>query len=578
MTNLLEYLLASEAISDRVYSHIKGEFTEDKDLIQFVISRNILSVENFVSICANALKDSRIFMPDIDMLPTAMQEKIAQELAQLLEIEYIDLEAVDINVSLASKVPLAQLQKAKAIPISTDDIRVLTVFADPLDLNAQDVIQRVYAKKLIRPAMSLPQHIDRYLNKLEVSESIKGLIDKIRNESRTADAGEGEESSAIMQLINIILKTSIVTRGSDIHIEPSENSCSVRTRIDGVLSETFIFDKDIYSPLSSRLKLLSSLDIAEKRKPQDGRFSAIINDREYDFRVSTLPIVGGESIVMRILDKSKAMIKLEDAGMHPKSFKVFTKGLKAPYGVILVTGPTGSGKSTTLYGALNMVKNVDTKVITVEDPVEYQMNLIQQVHVNPKAGLTFAGALRSILRQDPDIIMIGEIRDKETLEIAIQAALTGHLVLSTLHTNDAISAVTRIADMGVEPFMVSGALVAIEAQRLVRKICPFCREKTTPMPEMLTDVKHLLPKNYQFYKGRGCRHCNETGYLGREMVSEVLNVSETIATMIAKEESKDNLKKQALQEGFFSMLLDGISKAMQGKTTLDEVLRVAKVE
>ena len=322
---------------------------------------------------------------------------------------------------------------------------------------------------------------------------------------------------------------------------------------------------------------MANLDIAEKRKPQDGRFSETILGKEYDFRISTLPIVSGESIVMRILDKTKAMIPLEEAGMSAYNFEIFTKALKTPYGIILVTGPTGSGKSTTLYGALNMLRSVEKKIITVEDPVEYQISLVQQAQVNPKIGFTFASALRSILRQDPDIIMIGEIRDEETIRIAVQAALTGHLVLSTLHTNDAISAINRIIDMGIEPYLVSGALIAIEAQRLVRKICPYCKIETELEPSIYNEIKPYLPKNYKFFKGKGCKHCDFSGYSGREMISEVFRVDEEIARMIAKEESKEKIYQKALEKGFKSMLIDGINKAIEGSTTVEEVLRVTRL-
>ena len=364
---------------------------------------------------------------------------------------------------------------------------------------------------------------------------------------------------------------------SDIHIEPTETNCIVRSRIDGMLSETFIFDKDIYPPMVSRMKLLSNMDIAERRRPQDGRFSAQILDKEYDFRISTLPILNGESIVLRILDKSKVIINLEDLGMHPDNFAKFKKSMKAPYGIILVTGPTGSGKTTTLYGALNDIKSVKTKIITVEDPVEYQLNMIQQVHVNEKAGLTFVSALRSILRQDPDVIMIGEIRDQETLRIAIQAALTGHLVFSTLHTNDAISALPRMIDMGIEPYLVSGALVCIEAQRLVRKLCPHCKQKITLSQKAFDEVKKFVPENYQFYKSVGCPQCSQTGYLGREMISEILPISDHIASMVANGASKDELKSVAYEEGFIDMFHDGVIRAANGITTLEEVYRVAKI-
>ncbi len=374
----------------------------------------------------------------------------------------------------------------------------------------------------------------------------------------------------------MILKACIRARASDVHIEPTEKNCVVRARVDGKLAEIFIFEKDIYPPLASRLKLLANLDIAEKRKPQDGRFSTAVGEREYDFRISTLPILYGESIVMRVLDKAKALVKLEDAGMDTLSYKKLLKGLKEPFGIILVTGPTGSGKTTTLYGALNELRNVADKVITVEDPVEYRMNLIQQVQVNPKIGLSFADALRSILRQDPDKIMIGEIRDQETLEIAIKAALTGHMVISTLHTNNAISAIPRMVDMGIENYLISGALVAIQAQRLVRKICSKCKIVEKIPASTLEELENFIPENAIFYKGQGCKECNDTGYMGREMICEVLNVTEELSSLIAKGAPKDAMLAQATKDGFIGIFENGIQKALDGITSIEEILRVAK--
>ena len=505
-------------------------------------------------------------------------EPIIKKVAEALHIKYIDLDEVEIDIQLFNKVPYAQLMKYHAIPIEETDLNILIVFEDPLDMGAQDALQRLFPRKPIVVATSVPKKINEYLQRMEVSESLKGYIDEIRKDLREGGVDKNdEESPAVLKLIELIIKNSIVSRASDIHIEATEKNCIVRDRIDGMLQQSFIFDKDIFNPLSSRMKLLSNLDIAEKRKPQDGRFTMEVNQKEYDFRVSTLPTLFGESIVLRILDKTKAMIRLEDAGMSEFCYNRFKEGIAAPYGIVLVTGPTGSGKTTTLYGALNAIRDVKDKIITVEDPVEYQMAGLQQVQVNVQAGLTFAAALRSILRQDPDKIMIGEIRDAETLRIAIQAALTGHLVLSTLHTNDAISAVTRIVDMGIESYLVSGALVAIQAQRLVRKICKFCKVKTTVAPKLMQEIQQYIPENPTFYKGEGCKECNHSGYMGREMISEVLPISDKLSRMIAVDASKEELTKQALEEGFITMFEDGINKALAGKTTVDEIFRVARL-
>jgi len=404
------------------------------------------------------------------------------------------------------------------------------------------------------------------------------LLSSIRKDlNQEGEEIDKDESPAVLKLIDIILKSAIYIGASDIHIEATEKSTIIRVRVDGILRQNFTFDRDIFNPLASRMKLLSNLDIAEKRKPQDGRFSATVSDKDFDFRVSTLPTIFGESIVLRILDKSKAMIRLEDAGMSKLCYDKFSEAIKVPYGIVLVTGPTGSGKTTTLYGAINAIKDVKDKIITVEDPVEYQMSGLQQVNVRESVGLGFADALKSILRQDPDKIMIGEIRNQETLRIAIQAALTGHLVLSTLHTNDAISSISRILDMGIEEYLVSGALVAIQAQRLVRKICTNCKTTEVLEHSLLKEIEAYLPQNPVFYKGKGCKECGNTGYSGREMISEVLIISETLARMIAKVASKEDLTKQALKEGFVTMFEDGINKALDGKSTIEEIFRVARL-
>jgi general secretion pathway protein E len=504
---------------------------------------------------------------------------IIEEVAKSLHVEYVDLDDIEIDMRLFSKVSYSQLLKYNIIPIEENDLNVLIVFDDPLDMAAQDAIQRLFPKKPIRIAISKPSQIHQHLQRLEINESIKGLVADIRKDlAQEGKADEkADESPAVLKLIDVILKSAIFIGASDIHIEALEKSCIVRVRVDGILRQSFTFDRDIFNPLASRMKLLSNLDIAEKRKPQDGRFSATVSKKDFDFRVSTLPTIFGESIVLRILDKSKAMIRLEDAGMSKFCYDRFSEAIKVPYGIVLVTGPTGSGKTTTLYGALNAIKDVKDKIITVEDPVEYQMAGLQQVHVNANIGLSFADALRSILRQDPDKIMIGEIRDQETLRIAIQAALTGHLVLSTLHTNDAISAVTRILDMGIEEYLVSGALVAIQAQRLVRKICTHCKKETVLDIALRKSVEEYLPENPTFYVGEGCKECGLTGYAGREMISEVLTVSETFARLIASGASKEEMTNQAEEEGFITMFEDGVHKALEGKTTIAEIYRVARL-
>lgn len=577
LTRTIITYLERNRIVDEQTAKLMLQLSEDgKDINSILLDDGYFDNDSLMILLIDFYKNKIISLEEINEQFKVEIENFMQLFAKSMNYEYLDLDSCDIDYRIASKVSLDKLKKLQALPIKENELTVHVALKDPLDINAQESVQRLFSRKLLKIVVSEPAQIEKYLNKMDLQESIKGLIDSIRQELASSVTNDQQESSGILKLIEIILKTAILARASDIHIEPTENNCIVRSRIDGMLNETFIFDKDIYPPLSSRMKLLSNMDIAEKRKPQDGRFSATIMGKEYDFRISTLPIMNGESIVLRILDKSKVMIKLENLGMHPLNFQRFSKAMKAPYGVIFVTGPTGSGKTTTLYAALNAIKSIETKIITVEDPVEYQLNLTMQTQVNEKAGLTFASALRSILRQDPDIIMIGEVRDQETLRIAVQAALTGHLVFSTLHTNDAVSAVTRIIDMGIEPYLISGALVAIEAQRLIRKLCPYCKKKIILPDDMLNQISDFLPNEYTFYKHVGCEKCAQTGYMGREMLSEILPISEKIASMVAQGADKDDIAAQADKEGFINMYKDGIIRAAKGVTTIDEILRVTK--
>ena len=576
---ILKTLEQTNKLSSEVIANIRAiNEQNDKRLVKILRDEGLLSEDDFLDILSDVYRRGHVDMDEISNDLEFDVKIFIKFISEKFKILYFDLDDIDIDYRISEKLSTAQLKSYDAIPVKEDEISVYVAFKNPFDVIAQDKVQNLFNRKLLKVAVAQPSQIEKYISKLALNESIKDVIAEIRKElSSSASQGQSTESSGILKLIEIILKTSIQSRASDIHIEPTETNCIIRSRIDGMLSETFIFDKDIYPPMVSRMKLLSNMDIAERRRPQDGRFSAQILDKEYDFRISTLPILNGESIVLRILDKSKVIINLEDLGMHPDNFAKFKKSMKAPYGIILVTGPTGSGKTTTLYGALNDIKSIKTKIITVEDPVEYQLNMIQQVHVNEKSGLTFVSALRSILRQDPDVIMIGEIRDQETLRIAIQAALTGHLVFSTLHTNDAISALPRMIDMGIESYLVSGALVCIEAQRLVRKLCPHCKQKITLSQKALDEVKKFLPEGYQFYKNVGCPQCSQTGYLGREMISEILPISDHIASLVANGASKDEIKKSAYEDGFIDMFHDGVIRAANGITTLEEVYRVAKI-
>ena len=577
MDRITTDLLANGSIMKGQVNRLLAKGIDESLILRDITLSGFMTMDRLVRYIVEQIRNGVYDLSIINDYDYIQEKDILSKLATELDLQFFDLDSIDMDYKLTDRIPLAQLKKYTVLPISEDDMSVTIAFCDPLDIAAQESIQRLFPRKIVKIALATNKQISAYLFKVELKGSVKGLVKKIRDELNSiATIEEQQEASSILLLIDVILKACIKGRASDIHVEPTEKNCVVRGRVDGKLTEMFIFEKDIYPPLASRLKLLANLDIAEKRKPQDGRFSTAVGAVEYDFRISTLPILYGESIVMRVLDKAKALVKLEDAGMDSASYQKLITGLKAPHGIILVTGPTGSGKTTTLYGALNELRNVEDKVITVEDPVEYRMNLIQQVQVNAKVGLSFADALRSILRQDPDKIMIGEIRDKETLEIAIKAALTGHMVISTLHTNDSISAIPRMVDMGIQHYLISGALVAIQAQRLIRKICTHCKVEEIVPTSTLAELEEFIPKNAKFYKGSGCKECGDTGYMGREMICEVLNISEELSSLIAKGASKNELQEQAIKDGFIGIFENGIQKAIDGVTSIEEILKVAK--
>ncbi|RUM67931.1 MAG: general secretion pathway protein GspE [Sulfurovum sp.] len=578
MQKIIDLLIKENALDENKLQLFINKYGESKLSIGNLIKVRLINTEEMEIILNKELRLQNIKMKDLESISGIDTTELLKRQAKDANMEYMDIRGVQIDMKLIKRLPLKQLLKYKVLPLYIEDEKVTVAFSNPNDFEAKGAIERFFHGKIMLTVLSRVEMIEEILNQLHTEEKVDEFTQDIKQDLEQGGNEKVDEKAlpAVVQLIDLILESAITKGTSDIHIEATEHYCLVRYRIDGLLQEYFRMEQAIFSPLSSRMKLLSSLDIAEKRKPQDGRFTKIVHGNIFDFRVSTLPTLFGESIVMRILDKTKSMVKLEDAGMNKISYEKFIKGIHAPYGIVLVTGPTGSGKTTTLYGALNEIKSVTDKTITVEDPVEYQMEGIQQVQINKNSDLDFPAALRSILRQDPDKIMIGEIRDQETLRIAIQAALTGHLVLSTLHTNSALAAIGRILDMGIESYLISGALVAIQGQRLVRKICQNCKEKTELSPKLYEDIKDFVPENATFYEGKGCAICNDSGYVGREMISEVLVISELMSTMIANGASKEELQIQANKEGFFSMFQDGIQKALAGKTTAKEIIRVAR--
>ena len=507
--------------------------------------------------------------------------QLVAALAQQIGLTFVDLSDYPVDGSAVTRVSDAVCRRHTALPIGYDDGKLVVAMADPANVFALDDIRsltRMDLKPVVATKPDLLAAINRYhrgdaeLDDLTIAmEAGKETDDDLSN------IKEVVEDAPIVKFVNLLITQAIQDRASDIHIEPAERDLRVRFRIDGVLHEVMRSPKSITSGVTSRLKIMADINIAERRIPQDGRLSVNANGKKIDLRVATLPTVWGEKIVMRILDNSNAMLKLSDLGFADENYDVYSKSFTKPYGMILVTGPTGSGKSTTLYATLNIVSNPEVNVITVEDPVEYRLPGINQVQTNVKAGLTFAAALRSILRSDPDIVLLGEIRDHETAQIAIEAALTGHLVLSTLHTNDAPSAITRLTEMGIEPFLVGSALDCVLAQRLARKLCPKCKEAYVPSREMMTENRFTWSDDEALptlYRPIGCSACSKTGYKGRLALHEVMAVSEDIERLAVEHASALTISKVALEQGMITLREDGLRKVKAGITSIEEILRV----
>jgi type IV pilus assembly protein PilB len=467
--------------------------------------------------------------------------------------------------------------------------KLYVAMADPLNVLALDEVRRVRPNMEIIPLISTEKAVNDFLNNAHTK--VDGGIDQILKDAEVDDVEvasdaqeeinldqlvDSSEEGPVIKLVNLMLVQAIKERASDIHIEPFEKQLRLRYRVDGVLYDMPSPPKSFQSAVASRIKIMSRLDIAERRLPQDGRFRIKLAGRDVDLRVSVLPTVHGEKIVMRVLDKSNLSMNLDSLGLDPDDLAKFRQAIDEPHGMMLMTGPTGSGKTSTLYAVLTQLNTSDSNIVTVEDPVEYQLMGVNQVQVKPDIGLTFAGGLRSILRQDPDIVMVGEIRDSETADIAVKAALTGHLVLSTLHTNDAPGAVARLVDMGIEPFLVSSSLLMVCAQRLLRKTCPHCKEPLAVPPDVAKRLGLSQDDIHSttYYRGRGCSRCKETGYLGRTAILEILSISDDMREQILRDTSAKVIRDQALKEGMKTLRMAGMARARAGLTSLDEVLRV----
>ncbi len=504
-------------------------------------------------------------------------------LSRRLGIPYLDIANYTIDKEVLSLIPEEACRTLKVFPLFKIGDTLTVVMANPTDVDTIDNL-RLKTGLEISPVLASEEDIKNAIDKYykSVDQSPIEEISQIVSEDKSIEIAEfteeikklEEEASQepVVKFVNTIISYAVKNRASDIHIEPEENILRVRLRIDGVLHTFTEVAKNMHPAVLSRIKILSRLNIADKLRPQDGQFQMTVDGKKIDFRVSTFPTFWGECAVLRLLDKSSIIIGLGELGFSPENLIKFNTLIKKPYGIILVTGPTGSGKTTTLYSALEAIRSEEKNIITLEDPVEYTLPLIRQIQINPKQGLTFATGLRSVLRQDPDVIMVGEIRDLETAEIAVQAALTGHLVFSTLHTNNAATAVTRLVDIGVEPFLIASSLIGVLAQRLVRKICSACKESYQPKPELL---KYLgLEEKTQLFRGKGCEECNNTGYRGRTGIFELLIVDDTIREMILKNKSATEIHHVAVSKGMKTMRDDGFDKVKKGITTVEEVLRV----
>jgi type IV pilus assembly protein PilB len=512
------------------------------------------------------------------------EEKLIDVLSAQLDIPHVVLENFNFNKNLLYVIPEDMVRKYKVIPLFEKEGVLTVAMADPTNLRTIDHLKFKTGKD-IEPVLATERSVNaaierNYASGMETMTELLGTVDTseldvVKDEADT-DTLSDEEGAQVIKIVNALVNQAVTERASDIHIEPLENFVRLRYRIDGDLVERNPIPPQLRAQITSRLKIMSGMDIAEKRRPQDGRFQIRHEGREIDLRVSTFPVSSrthgvNEKVVMRILDPEASNLTLDDLGFLPKMYTLFEEIIQKPNGIILVTGPTGSGKSSTLYAALQRIYSTSKNIVTMEDPVEFNLDGINQGQINPKAGFTFADGMRSILRQDPDIIMIGEMRDRETCEMAIQAALTGHLVFSTLHTNDAASAFTRLLDMQLEPFLITSTVIGVLAQRLIRRICPRCKEEYEPSEEILRRVG--LKAGIKLYRGKGCNRCNKTGYRGRVGIFELLVPDEKIREMVLNRRSADEIKQYALRNNLGDNLRrDGLRKTVEGLTTIEQVL------
>jgi type IV pilus assembly protein PilB len=560
-----------------------------KSIPDILLEKGKINQKQFDRIKLENINTGRSFEEIISTHNLVSEEVLLEAKAQFINVPFIKLSDTGISPQALSFLPEQVARRYHVLPIAYDGpTNTLSVaMADPLDSEAVDFIEKKSGCK-IKAYLTIAREIDplideRYAKGLagEVTAALKETA-KPEEVIDITKIGKVIREAPIAKIVSTILEFAMKSRASDIHIEPKEERTRVRYRIDGILYEKLILPKRVHEAVVSRIKILSGMKIDIKRKPQDGRFNFRAGGHEVDLRVSSLPSTFGEKVVMRLLRKTAKIPSLTDLGLRGKALKNFEDAILVPQGIIIVCGPTGSGKTTTLYSALSKVNAVRVNIITIEDPVEYEIEGVTQVQVNRAVGLTFASALRSFFRQDPDIIMVGEIRDVETTELAIRAALTGHLVFSTLHTNDAAGALPRLVDMGAEPFLLASSMILVIGQRVVRRICLKCKEEYDPPPAVVNDVKKVLgdlypvKKKLKLYRGKKCEACNQSGYSGRIGIFEVLPITEKVAKLIMERAPASKIEQQAREEGMVTMKQDGYLKAIEGVTSLEEVLRVAE--
>ncbi|MCP4252907.1 MAG: Flp pilus assembly complex ATPase component [Candidatus Scalindua sp.] len=563
--------------------------TSYSSLGQMLKEKGLISEEQLSKALAHQKRQSIRLGEALTEMGFANHEDITNSLAEQFDFQIINPMEVPIPEDVINTIPKNIAKKHNIIPVAEQNGLLIVAISDPLDISTLEDLRftlNINVEGVLSTKINIEHAIKKYYDKERVV-SFDGYLDGFKSIIASADktldytfGAEEEAEAPIVKLVTFIIDEAVKTRASDIHIEPLPNKTRIRYRIDGVCQEVHSITRRIHEALISRIKILSNIDITEKRKPQDGRISSVVSEKPIDIRVSTIPTTCGESIVMRILEKSTVLIQLKNMGFSDHDYDNFKSILKKPNGIFLVTGPTGSGKSTTLYASLNEVDRSENKIITVEDPIEYNITGINQCQVNDKIGMTFPSILRAVLRQDPNIIVIGEIRDVETAEIAVTSALTGHLVMSTLHTNDAPSAITRLVDMGIKPFLISSSIQAILAQRLVRVICPKCK-----VPYKVE--KHVLEalnmesndlENTEFYHGTGCEYCNKTGYRGRKPIFEFMSMNSELRKAIFNNMPTNELRKVAHSNGMTTLAEDGLRLARTQITTLEEVMRITSIE